>query len=150
MTDSKSPQFDPAQDEIGHEPLAVSIRGVVIAMVSLAALLVFTLVLANLLIQTTTPESTVSDSVTPSWNADRLPPAPRVTPKQAREFREMLAQQKAQLGETVLRDSKNNIAQIPLDRAIELLESEGLDAFDRLTGSDSNPGSNSTDKESEN
>lgn len=148
MTDSNSPQFDPEHDAAGHEPLSVKTRGVVIASISLAILVVAALLLADQLIRQTAPE-TNSEGVASPWDATSEPPAPRVTPQQAKMYREMLADQKRQLAETVFLDRKNNIAQIPLDRAMQLLETEGFEAFERLTenGNSDEPSSN---KESEN
>lgn len=148
MTDSNTPHFDPDHEAAGHEPLAVKTRGVVTAMIGLAVLIVLAMLLANLLIQKEVP-ATDSDAVASPWSASPEPPTPRVTPQQSKMYREMLAEQKRQLTKTIFLDRKNNIAQIPLDRAMQLLETEGFEAFERLTenGNSAEPNSN---KESEN
>ncbi|WP_166830145.1 hypothetical protein [Thalassoroseus pseudoceratinae] len=150
MADSHSSHVDSTHDEGGHEPISVGVRGVVISMISLGVLIVFTLFLASFLIEQPVPDAIETETPAPNWDTSSVPPSPRVTPEQAKMYREMLAAQKKQLAETVMVDRTNNIARIPLDRAMQLLESEGLEAFEQLTGSASGNDSNSENEESEN
>jgi hypothetical protein len=59
-----------------------------------------------------------------------LPPAPRLEPQPRHDLREWLARERALLGGYAWVDREAGVVRIPIERAIEILEEEGLPARD--------------------
>jgi len=106
----------------GHEANVVSARGVLLATVALAALLVGALLAMRLLFGVFSGETTSREQYwTPSANT---PP----DPDQPAQLRELRAAEEQLLYDYSWIDEKNGVARIPINRAKELILRQGLPA----------------------
>ncbi len=109
----------------GHEANVVSSRGVLLATLALAALLVAALLAMRVLFglfsgQTSPPEE--------YWKPPTTAPP---NPDQAAQLRDLRAAEEGLLNEYSWVDEQNGVARIPIERAKELLLHEGLPARPR-------------------
>ncbi len=121
----------------GHEPLAISVRAVVLTTIGLVALVVVTLVAIGPLTRVLTPREAAEE-------VDSLSQLPReapqttvgLNPNQARDRLQLVEQQQKWLGEYAWLNDSEQVARIPIDRAMQIVRERGLDGA-RASGASS-------------
>ena len=112
---------------LGHEPLTVSVKGLIIGTAGVALLIVVSLALMYwLAIGLETREHVAEQTVPLEWTQEDLPPAPHVQPNQAFELQQFTQANLDLLNSYGWVDQRQGVARIPVNRAIDLLAERGL------------------------
>lgn len=119
----------------GHEPLSVSVRAIAIGTISLVALIVATLLAMGWLSPLLTPRDAADGAGTVF---DLRVEAPQTTvglnPNQAQDRLQLEQRQRAWLSGYAWLDDDEQVARIPIKRAVQFIQERGLDAI--LEGED--------------
>ena len=119
------PEFGEAV-RLGHEPLTISIKGLVIGTAGILLLVGASLVLMYWLAIGLESRDTVSAREVPlEWTQEDLPPQPHVQPNHHYELEQLTRANEKLLESYGWIDKQQGVARIPVDRAIELLSERG-------------------------
>jgi hypothetical protein len=125
-TEPPSEAFRKAR-ELGHEPLEVSPRGLVIAGLAILLLVAVALVLMyGLFVGLERRHRPLAEQ--PPTDLQPQPGPPHVAPNQAEQLRQNRERWQAVLNSYQWVDQEQGIARIPIQRAIELVAEQGLSA----------------------
>ena len=117
----------------GHETRDVNILLIGLSGLSMVALLVGSLALIGWLFGVFAGTPVGHGRLAPRAEMRSRPPAPRLQTSPTRDMQEMLHAENARLQSYGWIDHASGIARIPIDRAIELLATQGLPSWNEVS-----------------
>lgn len=133
MTDERDHRDHLEASEPGHEPLTISVRAVAIGAVALVLLIAVTIVAMAAFTRLLTPRET-GVAAGPFQESPREVPQSTVglNPNQSQDRLQFEARQHALLREYAWLDDGEQVARIPIEKAMQLIQQQGLDIVSQM------------------